>query len=83
MASRVAESTTKLKWRKNIWVRQPVKVISWEPSQRLLSSLGTVAVGRRRSVVASMDRKKNMGSRRLSSTAMRERRVPLPTTARM
>lgn len=82
MANRIAGSPTKLKWRKNIWVRQPEQVISWEPSQGLLSSLGTVAVDRTRSVAASIARKKNTGSRRLCSTAMRYRRVPLPTIAR-
>lgn len=71
MANRTAESTAKLKCRKNICVRHPEKVISWEPNHRLLSSLGTVAVDKMRSVLASIDRKKNMGSWRLCSTAMR------------
>lgn len=83
MANRMAESTTKLKWRKNIWVRQPEKVISWEPHQRLLSNLGTVVVDKMRSVIANIERKKNMGSCRLGSTAIRWRRMQLPTTATM
>ena len=62
MAIKMAESRTKLQWRKNICVRHPGNVISRAPSQKILSVLGTPAVDRMRSVMASMERKKNMGS---------------------
>lgn len=70
MAIIMAESRTKLKWRKNICLRQPGKAISWAPIQKMLSVLGTPPVDKMRSVIASMDRKQNTGSWRLHTTVM-------------
>ena len=62
MARSIAESKTKLQCRKNNWVRQPGKLIFWGPNQKMIRVLGTHVVDNITSVVASMERKKNMGA---------------------
>lgn len=81
MASRIAESATKRKWMKNIWVRQPSQEIWLEPSQKLASALGIVEVESKMSALANMDRKIYMGSFRLGWDRMTQIKMPLPVMA--
>ena len=81
MASRTAESATKRKWMKNIWVRQPSKEIWLEPSQKLASALGMVEVESKISALANMDRNMYIGSCRLGWERMTQIKMPLPARA--
>lgn len=81
MASRTAESATKRKCMKNIWVRQPSKEMWLEPSQKLASALGIVAVESKTSAPANMDRNMYMGSCRPGWDRMTQIKRPLPARA--
>lgn len=81
MASRTAESATKRKWIKNIWVRQPSKEMWLEPSQKLASALGIVEVESKISALANMDRNTYMGSCRPGWERMTQIKTPLPARA--
>lgn len=81
MARRTADSATKRKWMKNIWVRQPSKEIWVELGQKLARALGMVDVESKTSVLANMDRNMYMGSCRLGWERMTQIKMPLPARA--
>ena len=81
MARRTADSATKRKWMKNIWVRQPSKEMWVELSQKLARALGMVDVESKTSVQANMDRSMYMGSCRLGWERMTQIKIPLPARA--
>lgn len=83
MASRMADSATKMKWRKNIWHTQLPKEIPPSWNQKIASIFGVVAVERKTSARANMERKRYMGSWRRRSVETRNNRRALPTTATM
>lgn len=62
MASRMADSATKMKWRKNIWHTQLPKEIPLSWNQKIASIFGVVVVERKISARANMERKRYMGS---------------------
>lgn len=81
MASRTAESATKRKWMKNIWVRQLSKEMWLEPSQKLASALGIVEVESKISALASMAKNTYMGSCRPGWERMTQIKMLLPARA--
>lgn len=83
MARRTADSATKIKCMKNIWETQLPNDIPLEWNQKIANILGAVAVERRTSAKASMERKKYMGSWRLRSVTIRKIKRTLPMTATM
>lgn len=81
MANKTAESATKRKWMKNIWVRQPSKEMWLEPNQKLASALGIVAVESKTSALANMDKNMYMGSCRLGWERITQIKMLLLTRA--
>ena len=57
MARSTEDSTMEKEWRKNIWTRQALKLMSRWSNQSTASVVGIVAKVRPTSVKASMDRK--------------------------
>ena len=62
MASNMADSATKMKWRKNIWDTQLPKDIPPSWNQKIANILGVVTVERKIFAKANMERKMYMGS---------------------